>query len=249
MESPVTLQRSPDTRNEAPTLVRGQTEWQNPAPAPPPPISQGHRFLPISVFPIPTRRDFVVFSRVDKIPCGTGIMPVRFTERMVSSIFPKSFSSTPTHSSSQARRKRKLKSMQSGVHIFSWICTSHFAGVMSTSRARKEDCTNHIRSHSPTACVPGGKEQILSLFSNDSTEPQIRSVTSPGSRRKKELMPSEDPRPGACFLLPLGPSQCIHSGSLTWINGNEFQIHFLSEPGPSFPQTVCRHTYFVLLVP
>lgn len=164
-----------------------------PCSCPPPPISQGHRFLPISVFPIPTRRDFVVFSRVDKIPCGTGIMPVRFTERMVSSIFPKSFSSTPTHSSSQARRKRKLKSMQSGVHIFSWICTSHFAGVMSTSRARKEDCTNHTRSHSPTACVPGGKEQILSLFSNDSTEPQIRSVTSPGSRRKKELMPSEDP--------------------------------------------------------
>lgn len=233
VKSPVTLQRSLDARNEASTLVRGQTEWQNTVLTNS--LTWGHRFLPISVFPVPTRRDFVVFSRVDKIPYGIGITPVRFTERMVSPTSPKSFSSTPTHSSSQARRKSKLKSVQGGVHSFAWICTSHFARITSTSRVQDKACTNHIQSHSPTTCVPGGKQQVLSLFSDDATEPQIRSVTSPGSHRKKQLMPSADPRPGACFLLPLWPSQCICSGSLTGTNGNEFQMHFLSEPGLSFP--------------
>lgn len=63
------------------------------------------QFLSISVFPVPTWRYLVVFSRFDKIPYGVGIMPVRFTERMVLPILSKSFSSTPTHSPSQAKEK------------------------------------------------------------------------------------------------------------------------------------------------
>lgn len=64
--------------------------------------SPWHMFLSISLFLVPTRRYFIVFSRFDKIPYGTGMMPERFTETMASPTWSMSFSSTPPHSSSQA---------------------------------------------------------------------------------------------------------------------------------------------------
>lgn len=137
---------------------------------------------------------------------------------MASPILSKSFSSTPTHSSSQARRKRKLKLMHSRLHVFSWICTSH--SVVMTSKGR---------GHSPFRLRDGREARSAEpLFSGDAFKPQIRSVTPLGSHRKEQLMPSVDPRWGACFLLLLQTSECVCL-SLTWTDGNECQMYFLSE--------------------
>lgn len=140
--------------------------------------------------------------------------------------------------------------MQCGVHTFSWICTSPSAGHIHKLRPWQDLHRPHPVSFPHHLCARGEGSSKRWAYSH--TMPQsLRSDQwlPQGPTEKKQRIPCVDPRPGACFLLPFWPSQCIRSGSLTWTNGNEFQMHFHSEPGLSYPQTVCRHTKCIPLVP